>query len=380
MLETAIQRQTAEAAAHAAPRTPSLVCHVDELRRSATRIRAISREAGCTVLYSVKANALPGVLTALAPFVDGFGVSSLSEARAARTALGDEGRRHLCAVAVSPSDAEELADICDYVTFNSFSQLEQWGPVFAGSASIGLRVNPGRSFVEDRRYDPCRRHSKLGVSPDDLAVAGVRIAPMIDGLHVHSNCDSTDLDELLETVRLLDSRIGSVLSRVEWVNLGGGYLFNDDTNVRPLGEAASLIRDRHGAEVVIEPGAAFVRDSGYVVASVLDLFDSDGKDVAVLDTTVNHMPEVFEYQFRPDVLGHTDAGAHEYVLAGMSCLAGDVFGEYRFDEPLRVGSRVVFTDAGAYTIVKANTFNGIPLPTVYELRDDGAFVEMAVTS
>ena len=162
--------------------------------------------------------------------------------------------------------------------------------------------------------------------------------------------------------------------------LGGGYLFNDDTNVRPLEEAASLIRDRHGAEVVIEPGAAFVRDSGYMVASVLDLFDSDGKEVAVLDTTVNHMPEVFEYQFRPDILGHTDAGAHEYVLAGMSCLAGDVFGEYRFDEPLSIGSRVVFTDAGAYTIVKASTFNGIPLPTVYELRDDGTFVEMAVTS
>ena len=380
MVEAAIQEQIATNVVLAAPQTPSLVCRVDELRRTATRIQAISREAGCTLLYSVKANALPGVLTALAPFADGFGVSSLSEAQAARTALGDEGRLHLCAVAVSPSDADELADICDYVTFNSITQLEQWAPVFAGRASIGLRVNPGRSFVEDRRYDPCRRHSKLGVSPDDLAAAGDRITPLIDGLHVHSNCDSTDLSELLETVRVLDSRIGSVLSQVEWVNLGGGYLFNDDTNVRPLEEAASLIRDRHGAEVVIEPGAAFVRDSGYVVASVLDLFASDGKDVAVLDTTVNHMPEVFEYQFRPDVLGHTDAGAHEYVLAGMSCLAGDVFGEYRFDEPLRVGSRVVFTDAGAYTIVKANTFNGIPLPTVYELRDDGAFVEMAVTS
>ena len=129
----------------------------------------------------------------------------------------------------------------------------------------------------------------------------------------------------------------------------------------PLSEAASLIRDRYRAEVVIEPGAAFVRDSGYVVASVLDLFASDGKEVAVLDTTVNHMPEVFEYQFRPDVVGHHDAGGYEYVLAGMSCLAGDVFGEYRFDEPLRVGSRIVFSNAGAYTIVKANTFNGIPL-------------------
>ena len=380
MVEAPIQRQTAACAALAVPQTPSMVCHVDDLRRTASRIRSAAQNAGCALLYSVKANTLPGVLTTLAPFIDGCGVSSLSEARAARAALGDEGRLHLCAVAVPPRDVEELADICDYVTFNSLSQLEKWGPAFTGRASIGLRVNPGRSYVDDRRYDPCRRHTKLGVSLDDLAASADRTASMIDGLHVHSNCDSTDLSELLETVRIMDSRIGQVLSQVEWVNLGGGYLYNEGANVGPLSEAASLIRDRYRAEVVIEPGAAFVRDSGYGVASVLDLFNSDGKEVAVLDTTVNHMPEVFEYQFRPDVVGHHDEGAYEYILAGMSCLAGDVFGEYRFDEPLSIGSRIVFSNAGAYTIVKANTFNGIPLPTVYELRDDGSFVEMAVAS
>ena len=380
MVEAPTMQQLETGAALAVPRTPSLVCNVGELRRTASRIRTASREAGCTLLYSVKANGLPGVLTALAPYVDGCGVSSLSEARAARNALGDEGKLHLCAVAVPLDDAAKLVDTCDYVTFNSISQLEHWGPVFAGNASIGLRVNPGYSFVDDRRYDPCRRHSKLGVSLADLAAADDRIASLIQGLHIHSNCDSTDLGELLETVRLLDSRVGSVLSQTNWINLGGGYLFDEGMDIDPLKEATSLIRNRHGTEVIIEPGAAFVRDSGYVVASVLDLFTSDGKEVAVLDTTVNHMPEVFEYQYRPEVLGHSDAGPHEYVLAGVSCLAGDVFGEYRFDEPLCVGSRVVFTDAGAYTIVKANTFNGIPLPTVYELRDDGTFVQMAVAS
>ena len=379
MVEAAIQEQMATCAAISVPQTPSFVCHVDELRRSARRIQEISRDVRCTLLYSVKANALPGVLTALAPFIDGFGVSSLSEARAARSALGGEGRLHLYAVALPPSDDAELADICDYVTFNSITQLEQWAPIFSGRASIGLRVNPGRSFVDDRRYDPCRRHSKLGVSLDDLAAAGDPIAALIDGLHVHSNCDSTNLGELLETVRLLDTRIGSLLSQVEWINLGGGYLFDERVSAGALAEAVSLIRDRHGAEVIIEPGAAFVRESGYIVASVLDLFDSDGKEVAVLDTTVNHMPEVFEYQYRPDVVGDSELGAHEYVLAGMSCLAGDVFGEYRFDEPLEIGSRVVFSNAGAYTIVKANTFNGIPLPTIYELGDGGHSVEMEGT-
>ena len=240
-------------------------------------------------------------------------------------ALGDSGRLHLCAVAVPPRDAEELADICDYVTFNSLTQLEKWGPVFSGSSSIGLRVNPGRSFLDDHRYDPCTRHTKLGVSLDDLAASADRITPTIDGLHIHSNCDSTDLSELLETVRIMDSRIGQVLSQVEWVNLGGGYLFNEGANVGPLSEAASLIRDRHDAEVIIEPGAAFVRDSGYVVASVLDLFASDGKEVAVLDTTVNHMPEVFEYQFRPDVRrpprrGSVQVRSGRHVMSGGRCL------------------------------------------------------------
>ncbi len=363
-------------AATSVPQTPSMVCHVDDLRRTASRIRAAARNAGCDLLYSVKANSLPGVLTTLTPFVDGFGVSSLAEARAARRALGDSGRVHLCTVAVPPREADALAEICDYVTFNSLSQLQRWGPVFAGRALIGLRVNPGRSFVDDHRYDPCRPHTKLGVSLDDLAASADSLAPMVEGLHIHSNCDSTDLGELHETVRLLDSRIGQVLSQVKWVNLGGGYLFDEGAELGPLRDAANLIRDRHGPEVVIEPGAAFVRASGYMVASVLDLFDSDGNRVAVLDTTVNHMPEVFEYQYRHDVEGHSELGAYEYVFAGISCLAGDVFGEYRFDEPLQVGSRVAFTNAGAYTIVKASTFNGIPMPAVYELRDDGNFVEM----
>ncbi len=380
MVEAPIQSRSPAQAATSVPQTPSMVCHVDDLRRTASRIRAAARNAGCDLLYSVKANSLPGVLTTLTPFVDGFGVSSLAEARAARRALGDSGRVHLCTVAVPPREADALAEICDYVTFNSLSQLKQWGPVFAGRASIGLRVNPGRSFVDDHRYDPCRPHTKLGVSLDDLAASADSLAPMVEGLHIHSNCDSTDLGELHETVRLLDSRIGHVLSQVKWVNLGGGYLFDEGAKLDPLRDAANLIRDRHGAEVVIEPGAAFVRASGYMVASVLDLFDSDGNRVAVLDTTVNHMPEVFEYQYRHDVEGHSELGAYEYVFAGISCLAGDIFGEYRFDEPLQVGSRVAFTNAGAYTIVKASTFNGIPMPAVYELRDDGNFVEMEGSS
>ena len=357
------------------PKTPSFVYDVERLTKTASRTQTIARDADCSLLYSVKANDLAGILATLAPFIDGCGVSSLAEARAARLALGSSSTVHLCTVAVPPCDVDELAELCDYVTFNSLTQLRRWAPAFEGHARIGLRVNPGRSFLHDDRYDPCGAHTKLGVPLQDAADALDAAGTTIDGLHIHSNCDSTNLQELLETVTILEANLSGMLSRIDWINLGGGYLLNEASDVRPLYDAARIIRGRYGADVIVEPGAGLTRNSGYLATSVLDLFQSGGKTNAILDTTVNHMPEVFEYQFRPDVVGAGD-GAHQYVLAGASCLAGDVFGEYRFQHPLSVGSRIVFENAGAYTVVKANTFNGIPLPSVFELRGDGSFVEM----
>ena len=376
MIEAAPRLQSAPNGPERVPKTPSFVYDVERLAITASRTQTIAKDAGCTLLYSVKANDLPGILAALVPFIDGCSVSSLAEARAARRSLGRSGTVHLCTVAVPPNDAEELAELCDYVTFNSPTQLRRWAPAFEGRAKIGLRVNPGLSFVGDDRYDPCGAHTKLGVPLQDAADA-LDWAGVVDGLHIHSNCDSTNLLELLETVTILEASLSGAFSRIKWVNLGGGYLLNEAADVRPLEDAARLIRDRYCADVILEPGAGLVRDSGYLAGTVLDLFQSGGKTNAILDTTVNHMPEVFEYQFRPDVAG-AGGGTHEYVLAGASCLAGDVFGEYRFEQPLAVGSRIVFENAGAYTVVKANTFNGIPLPSVFELRRDGSFVETAM--
>ena len=175
---------------------------------------------------------------------------------------------------------------------------------------------------------------------------------------------------------------------MEWVNLGGGYLFEEDGE--PCGDLGELCRSvdslkaGYGVDVFIEPGSGLIRAAGYFVTSVLDLFRSDGASVAVLDTTVNHMPEVFEYGFQPEVVGALAIGAstgsgptgdddalHEYLLAGCTCLAGDLFGSYRFDEPLKVGDKVVIRNAGSYTLTKAHTFNGVPMPSVYALTTDG---------
>ena len=176
---------------------------------------------------------------------------------------------------------------------------------------------------------------------------------------------------LLETVTGVTARLDPLLSGMEWFNLGGGYVWDETTDFGPIQEAVNLLTTKYGLEVLIEPGAGIVNSAGSLVASVIDIFKSDGKNIAVLDTTVNHLPEVFEYRYEPDVVEHFDNAPHEYILAGCSCLAGDLFGEYSFEEPLEIGSRVTFANVGAYSLVKAHTFNGINLPSIYMVTEAG---------
>jgi carboxynorspermidine decarboxylase len=189
----------------------------------------------------------------------------------------------------------------------------------------------------------------------------------IAGLHFHTNCDSPSFAPLHRTVNHLERRLSGLLGRLRWINLGGGYLFRPGKRMDLLRKAVGSLKSSHGLEVYMEPGATLVRRAGYLVATVIDLFKSDGKRIAVLDTTVNHMPEVFEYQFEPDVVGHDRDGEHEYRLVGSSCLAGDMLGDYAFARPLKIGLRVVFSRVGAYSMVKAHMFNGINLPTIYSV-------------
>ncbi|NQV34039.1 MAG: 2Fe-2S ferredoxin, partial [Phycisphaeraceae bacterium] len=196
----------------------------------------------------------------------------------------------------------------------------------------------------------------------------------ITGLQIHTNCDSDNLDQLLQTLHTLDATLAGMLDRMSWINLGGGYLFNQQDAAEKLACCVELLRSKYSLEVFIEPGAGVVRACGTLVATVIDLFVRQGKTIAILDTTVNHLPEVFEYQYEPDVLGHDEEGAHHYLLAGASCLAGDLFGEYSFKEKMTVGQRVLFPDVGAYSLVKANMFNGICLPCVYTYGADTGLV------
>jgi carboxynorspermidine decarboxylase len=352
--------------------TPAFVIDEKRIRKSARVVERIRKQSGSRVLYALKPLCDIHALRWLAPHVDGFAASSLFEAKLAREVLADHGTVHITTPAFRPDEIEEIGRICDFVAFNSLSQYHRFHEIVEADMSVGLRINPQLGFVDDDRYNPCRPHSKLGV-PLEALVRSWRRGSLskLDGIHFHTNCDSSTFAPLKETVEHITARLGGLLERVQWFNLGGGYLLDSPDALGDLYQAIDALHSRFGVEVFFEPGAALVRSAGFLVASVIDLFSSDGQRIAVLDTTVNHMPEVFEYQFEPDVLGDRIDGENEYLLVGGTCLAGDLFGVYGFDEPLEIGSRVIFPDFGAYTTVKAHMFNGINLPTCYALDASG---------
>lgn len=354
--------------------TPCFVYDEAILGELLKRVATIQASADVGVLYALKPFALFDALQFMAPGLAGFAASSLFEARLARQALGDRGSVHFTSPGLRPTEVPQLLEACDYISFNSLPQWARHECEAHQFVSCGLRVNPNVSLVSDPRYDPCRRHSKLGVPVRDM-VAQIKLDPKaferLRGIHFHTNCDSTDFAGLLQTAEIIDQRLGALLPHLEWINLGGGYLFPPNADYSGLRDTTRIFRAKYGLQIFCEPGAALVREAGFIVSSVVDIFDSGGKTVAVLDTTVGHMPEVFEYGFEPDVVGHDEKASHNYILAGSSCLAGDVFGEYAFHEPLVPGARVVFHNAGAYTLAKAHMFNGIDLPAIYALTLGG---------
>jgi carboxynorspermidine decarboxylase len=351
--------------------TPGFVYDFGEIYRAVELLRRRQRPGNeFAILFTLKACAVTGVLSRLADVVNGWAVSSPNELTLATQQMLDNHSLHLASPGLSPSwlDRDRLPD---FLSFNSLSQMRRCTSAIV-PRSWGLRINPKLSTVDDERYDTCRLHSKLGVSFDEFLGAWNRgELTGITGLHIHNACLSDSWSPLLATLQKIEHKLGAILHEFEWINLGGGYVWNTTTDFGPFDKALKLLTRTYRLRVFVEPGAGIVNAAGYLVASVVDIFESDGKTVAVLDITVNHIPEVFEYQFEPDLVEHVEDGEHEYILAGCSCLAGDVFGEYAFDEPLKVGSRLTFKNVGAYSFSKAHMFNGINLPSIYAVDQSG---------
>ncbi len=349
------------------PTTPAFILDQQQFQLNLQRLSVFKQQSGCKLLYSIKALPLMKLLDATLDIVDGFSVSSLFEARLANEVLAGRGSIHLTTPGIREDQIAELANLCSHISGNSLSQCQLFAEnIMLGECSFGLRINPHLSFASDLRFDPCRPYSKLGVDIQGLQASDMPIN--IEGLHVHTVFSALDVEPLLKTVEVLLTQAEAILPRLKWLNLGGGYLFDRITDLTPVVELVKRIQSRYDLQVFIEPGKAVVGSAGYLVSSVVDCFISDDKALAVLDTSVNHYSEVFEYQREPALMGHLERGVFPVMLVGSSCLAGDIFGEYRFNQPLQRKDRVVFNDVGAYTLIKANRFNGYPLPDIYWLN------------
>lgn len=344
-------------------RTPYFVVDETALRHNLTILKDVSERAGCKILLAQKAFSMFSVYPLLREFLAGTTASGLYEARLGHEHFG--GETHVFSPAYRPDEFEELLTYADDFVFNSPEQLRRFG-AYAKEAgkSVGLRVNPECSTQEGHEiYDPCAAGSRLGTT---LANFDPELIPMLDGLHFHTLCEQNS-DALEITLQVFEEKFGAYLSGLKWINLGGGHhITRADYDIERLVRLVQHLRSTYDVEVYLEPGEAVVLNAGYLVSSVLDVLHN-GMDIAILDTSAAcHMPDVLEMPYRPPVLNSGEAGekSYTYRLGGPTCLAGDVIGDYSFDQPLQIGDTVTFADMALYTMVKTNTFNGMPLPSI----------------
>lgn len=307
----------------------------------------------------------------LRKYLAGTTASGLFEARLGKEEFG--GETHVFSPAYREDEFEELLSYADDFVFNSPSQVKKFASrARAAGKSVGLRINPECSTQEGHAiYDPCASGSRLGTT---LAQFDESILSMLDGLHFHTLCEQNS-DDLEKTAIAFEEKFGSYLKGMKWLNMGGGHhITREDYDLERLIKVIRHFQDVYGVQVYLEPGEAVVLNAGFLVTEVLETI-KNGIEVAILDTSAAcHMPDVLEMPYRPPVRDSGQPGEKKYTyrLAGPTCLAGDVIGDYSFDEPLDNGSRIVFEDMALYTMVKTNTFNGMNLPSIVYQKKDGS--------
>jgi carboxynorspermidine decarboxylase len=359
-------------------KTPCYVYFEQTLRENCERASALIRPTGTHFLYSMKSLELAPVLEIISEYVDGFAASSLFEAQLASSILKKKGHVHLTTPGLRPHEIPALTKICSSITFNSFNQYNTLKKLLPANQQIALRINPEHRIVEDEDYDPCCDNSRLGVTLPEILWHLQRNDQALDefsGIHFHTNCEGDDFRDLEDTVDVIADALGDRMNKMKWINLGGGYYFDNPKHPEAFQRVIEKLKTKYQLETYFEPGGGIVSSAGYLVSSVLDVVGPNHSKTAILDTTVNHLPECLEFDYEPDVFGDQDAG-HDYTLAGSSCLASDVFGTYAFDKPLKCGEQVVMQNVGAYSHVKCHSFNGLNLPTVYMVGENQSVSEI----
>jgi carboxynorspermidine decarboxylase len=350
--------------------TPSYVVIEDLVERNAKILEGVIKRTGCKILLAQKAFSMFRVYPLLAKYLSGTTASGLFEAKLGREEFGKEV--HIYSPAYKEEEFDEILSISDHIVFNSF---EQW-TTFKNRVkavdrhiSCGIRINPEYSEVDVDLYNPCFQYSRFGVTIKRLEEELEKNPDALDGLegfHFHAMCEQGS-DVLERVLKVVEEKFSPYIKQMKWINFGGGHhITKPDYDIALLEKLITYIKDKYNVEVYLEPGEAVGVDTGVLVAKVLD-FVQNGMDIALLDTSAEcHMPDVLEMPYRPQIIGADEPGIfkHTYRLSSATCLAGDVIGDYSFEEPLQKGDRLLFCDMSHYSMVKNNTFNGINLPSI----------------
>ena len=349
--------------------TPCYVVEENLLKKNLVVLKRVADATGCHILLAQKAFSMFYFYPLIGQYLAGVTASGLFEAR-----LGHEemsGQNHIFSPAYKEEEFAEILQICDHIVYNSFSQWKKFREqALAAGRECGLRINPECSTQEHGIYDPCAPGSRFGVTlenfqPEELAG--------LSGLHFHTLCEQ-NVDALEETLLAVEAKFGKWLHQMKWLNFGGGHhITRADYDVERLIACIRRIQAKYDVEVYLEPGEAVALNAGFLVTTVLEIVEN-GMKTAILDTSAAcHMPDVLEMPYRPQIIGAGEPAEKPYTyrLGGPTCLAGDNIGDYSFDAPLAIGDRLVFCDMAIYSMVKNNTFNGMPLPTIAAVDSSG---------
>lgn len=345
-------------------KTPAFIIDTGLIKKNLSTLNTVKERTNCKILLALKGFAMYSLFPIMRETLDGVCASGPYEARLGREEFQKEV--HTFAPAFSEKDFKEIKKYSDYIVFNSFSQLEKYKKQIPSKVKCGLRINPEYSEIKTDLYNPCSKNSRLGITADKFSETPPDI---ITGLHFHALCEQT-ADVLERVLVVVEKKFGRYLSQMEWVNFGGGHhITRDDYDINALCKLINDFKKKYDVNVILEPGEAVALNAGILVATVLDVIDN-GKKIAILDTSAEtHMPDVLSMPYRPEVIsaGLPGEKKYSYLLGGLTCLAGDVIGEYSFDEPLRIGEKVIFLDMAHYSMVKTTMFNGIKHPSIMSI-------------
>ncbi|MEI6277006.1 MAG: carboxynorspermidine decarboxylase [Prolixibacteraceae bacterium] len=345
-------------------------CYVIEealLRRNLEVIRKVSLDAGVEIILAFKGFSLWKVFPIIREYISGATASGAYEANLAMEEM--KSPAHTYSPAYTDADFQQVIENSSHITFNSLAQLEKFRKLVQASGkdiSLGIRVNPEFSEVKTELYNPCAPGARLGITADQL---GSKLPEGVEGFHFHTLCESTSFD-LEKTLEAFEERFGSFLGELKWVNLGGGHLMTrEDYDTEHLVRILKAFKDRwKNLSVIMEPGSAFAWETGFLLASVVDIVENKGIKTAILNVSFTaHMPDCLEMPYQPKIRGaYQEAvpGKYAYRMGGNSCLAGDYMGYWSFDYPLEPGDNIIFEDMIHYTIVKTTMFNGVAHPSI----------------